>query len=170
LGVFAAAVGPAPAGARAVDAGQLDDPALRTREAGEAASRVAVHAGVRKALLAMQQAFAAQPGGAVIDGRDIGTVIAPDAAVKLYVTADPAVRAERRRRQLQAQGEAVGLAEILDDIRLRDVRDGDRDAAPMRPADNAVLLDTTDLDIDRAFDAAHRIVDEARARWEQSRG
>ena len=148
---------------------QLDDPALRTRGAGELASRVAVHSGVRAALLGFQRRFASQPGGAVLDGRDIGTVIAPDAAAKLFVTARPEVRAERRWRQLRAQGEEVALAELLADIRLRDERDSGRAAAPLTRAPDAVLLDTSEMDISTAVEAARRIVEAARGRWEQSR-
>lgn len=148
-----------------ITADQLDDPALRTREAGEAASRVAVHQRVRDALWEFQRTFARQEGGAVLDGRDIGTVIVPDAPAKLYVTASPEVRAERRWRQLKAQGEAASLDEILADIRKRDERDGGRDAAPMRPAPDAVLLDTSEMTISNAADAARRIVEAARARW-----
>jgi cytidylate kinase len=144
---------------------QLDDPALRTREAGEAASRVAVHPDVRDHLLDFQRTFASQEGGAVLDGRDIGTVIAPDAPAKLYVTAAPQVRAERRWKQLAAQGEEVTLADVLADIRRRDARDGGRDAAPMKPAADAVLLDTSEMTIEQAADAARRIVEAARARW-----
>lgn len=154
--------------ARALTAEMLGDPAFRTREAGEAASRVAIHPPVRLALREMQQAFARRPGGAVIDGRDIGTVIAPEAPAKLYVTAAPEVRAERRWKQLKAQGEAVTFEEILDDIRKRDARDGGRADSPMRAADDAVLLDTSEMTIEQATDAARRIVEAARARWEQS--
>jgi cytidylate kinase len=152
--------------ARALRAEQLEDPAFRTRGAGEAASRVAVHTAVRDALLDFQRAFATRPGGAVIDGRDIGTVIAPEAPAKLFVTATPEVRAERRWKQLKGQGEDVAFEDILADIHKRDARDGGRDTAPMRQAEDAVLLDTSDLSIDRAFDAARRIVEAARARWE----
>jgi len=147
---------------------QLSDPALRTREAGELASRVAVHPRVRDALLAFQQTFAGQEGGSVLDGRDIGTVICPDAPAKLYVTARPEIRAERRWKQLAATGEAASLAEVLADIRRRDARDGGRRAAPMRPARDATLLDTSEMTIEQAADAARRIVEAARARWEAS--
>jgi cytidylate kinase len=149
-------------------ADQLDDPALRTRAAGEAASRVAVHPRVREALMEFQRTFAEQEGGAVLDGRDIGTVIAPDAPAKLFVTASPEVRAERRWKQLKAQGEGVGLDEVLADIRRRDARDGGREAAPMRPAPDATLLDTSEMSISQAADAARRIVEAARARWMSS--
>jgi cytidylate kinase len=146
-------------------ADQLADPALRTRAAGEAASRVAVHPPVRQALLEFQRTFATQEGGAVLDGRDIGTVIAPDAPAKLYVTAEPAVRAHRRWRQLTGQGERVTLDDILADIARRDARDGGRDTAPMARAKDAVLLDTSEMTIEQAADAARRIVETARARW-----
>jgi len=154
--------------AQGLTAAMLDDPAFRTRSAGEAASRVAVHPQVRAALLDFQRAFAARPEGAVIDGRDIGTVIAPDAPAKLYVTATPEVRAERRWKQLTGQGETVSLDEILADIRIRDARDSGREAAPLRPAPDAVLLDTSEKTIEQAADAARRIVEAARARWEIS--
>ncbi|WP_293676851.1 (d)CMP kinase [uncultured Phenylobacterium sp.] len=146
----------------------LADPALRTRTAGELASRVAVHRKVRERLLGFQRTFAAQPGGAVLDGRDIGTVICPDAPAKLYVTATPEIRAERRWKQLEGQGEAVAYADVLADIRRRDARDGARDAAPMVAAPDATLLDTTEMTIEQAADAARRIVEAARARWERS--
>jgi cytidylate kinase len=154
--------------ARELTAEMLTDPAFRTREAGEAASRVAIHPPVRLALREMQQTFAHRPGGAVIDGRDIGTVIAPEAPAKLYVTARPEVRADRRFRQLKGQGEAVTYADILDDIRKRDARDGGRADSPMVQASDAVLLDTSEMTIDHATDAARRIVEAARARWEAS--
>ena len=156
----------AAAQAKIMTADLLDDPEFRTRAAGEVASRVAVHPGVRAALLEFQQTFAGQEGGAVLDGRDIGTVIAPDAPAKLYVTASAERRAERRWKQLTAQGETMALAEVLEDIHRRDARDGGRDAAPMRPARDAVLLDTSEMTIEQAADAARRIVEAARARWE----
>jgi len=158
----------AEAAARDLDFEALDDPVLRTRAMGEAASQVAVHPGVREILRAFQRAFAARAPGAVLDGRDIGTVISPGAAAKIYVTASPEARADRRWRQLSGQGEDISYADVLGDILRRDARDGDRETSPMRPAADAVLLDTTDLDIDHAFDAARRIVETARARWEQS--
>lgn len=154
--------------ARRLDPARLQDAAFRTREAGEAASRVAAHPEVRLVLRDFQRAFAAQPGGAVIDGRDIGTVIAPDAPAKLYVTATPEARA--RRRWLQLKDTGVAYEEVLADIRQRDARDAGRADSPMRPADDAVLLDTTEMTISAAADAARRIVETARARWEQSRG
>ena len=150
--------------ARRLTADMLDDPAFRTRMAGEAASRVAGYTGVRAALLAFQKAFASQPGGAVLDGRDIGTVIAPEAPAKLFVTATPEVRAMRRWKQLTGRGEVIAYADMLADIVRRDERDAGRGAAPMVQAADAVLLDTTDMDIEAAFDAARRIVEAARAK------
>ena len=151
--------------ARALDASHLSDAGrLTSRSAGEAASRVAGYPGVRAALLAFQKTFAARPGGAVLDGRDIGTVIAPEAPAKLYVTATPEVRALRRWKQLTARGEAIAFEDMLADIVRRDERDAGRGAAPMVQAADAVLLDTTDMDIEAAFDAARRIVEAARAR------
>jgi len=152
------------AAARALTARMLDDPAFRTRGAGEAASRVAVHGPVRQALLALQRDFAAQPLGSVLDGRDMGTVICPGAPAKLYVTATPEVRAERRWRQLSGQGDPVDLGDVLADIHRRDDRDAGREASPMRPAADAVLLDTSEMTIEQATDAARRIVEAARAR------
>lgn len=149
--------------AAALNAADLDDADFRTRGAGEAASRVAVHPAVREALLRLQKTFASRPS--VLDGRDMGTVICPEAPAKLYVTASPEVRAERRWKQLVGQGEKVGFEEILEDIRRRDARDGGRETAPMRPAADAVLLDTSELTIEAAADAARRIVEAARARW-----
>ena len=156
--------------ARRLDLTSLSDPAFRTRDAGEAASRVAAHASVRAALLEAQRAFARQPGGAVLDGRDIGTVIVPDAPAKLFVTASPKARAERRRRQLEAAGERVVFEAVLADIVRRDARDAGRADAPMARAPDAVLLDTTEMTISAASDAARRIVDEARRRWDPSLG
>lgn len=150
--------------ARGLTLAELEKPEVRTRAAGEAASRCAVHPGVRKALFDLQRAFATQEGGAVIDGRDIGTVIAPEAPAKLYVTASPEVRADRRWKQLVGQGESVTFEEILADIRKRDERDGGRKDAPMTQAVDAVLLDTSEMSIEQAFDAARRIVEDARAR------
>ncbi len=155
--------------ARALDLADLDVSALRTLEAGQAASRVAVHPAVRETLRAFQRDFANQPGGAVLDGRDIGTVIVPGAPAKLYVTASPEARAQRRWLQLEASGEAASLDDILADIARRDAVDSGRADSPMRPAADAVLLDTTEMTIEAAVDAARRIVEAARARWEISR-
>ncbi|WP_339933721.1 (d)CMP kinase [uncultured Brevundimonas sp.] len=151
--------------AAALDVSDLSDTErLTSRGAGEAASRVAGYPGVRAALLEFQRTFAAQTSGSVLDGRDIGTVIAPHATAKLFVTATPEVRARRRWLQLTGRGEAIAYEEMLADIIRRDERDAGRGAAPMIQADDAVLLDTTDMDIETAFDAARRIVEAARVR------
>jgi cytidylate kinase len=142
------------AAARCLDPATLDDPALRSPGAGEAASLVAAIAPVRAALLAYQRAFAAQPGGAVLDGRDIGTVVCPNADAKIYVTARPEVRAQRRFLERQAQSVAITYEAVLEDIKRRDARDAGRESAPMRPAPDASLLETSDLDIEAAFEAA----------------
>ncbi|KAK0340931.1 hypothetical protein LTR94_028502, partial [Friedmanniomyces endolithicus] len=132
--------------ARSLDAAAVsEDPRLTTGEAGEAASRIAGYPGVRAALLDLQQAFAAQAGGAVLDGRDIGTVIAPQAPAKLFVTAAPEVRADRRWKQLTARGIEIAFEDMLADIQRRDERDAGRGSAPMVQASDAVLLDTTDM-------------------------
>jgi cytidylate kinase len=158
------------AAAMSLDPAELERPEVRTRRAGEAASRVAVYPAVREALRDFQLDFAAREPGAVIDGRDIGTVIAPRAPAKLYVTATPEVRAHRRWKQLSDQGEAVTYDDILADIRVRDERDSARADSPMTMAADAVLLDTTEMTIDAAFDAARRIVETARSRWETAKG
>lgn len=151
--------------ARALKTESLQDTdRLTSGDAGEAASRVAGYPGVRAALLEFQRAFAAQPGGAVLDGRDIGTVIAPDAMAKLFITATPEVRATRRWKQLTGRGDVIAYEDMLADIIRRDERDAGRGAAPMVQAQDAVLLDTTDMDIETAFDAARRIVEAARVR------
>jgi cytidylate kinase len=144
--------------AAALDAGDLADPNLRGHGAGELASRVAVHPEVRGALLAFQRDFAARPGGAVLDGRDIGTAIVPEADVKIYVTATAEVRAQRRTDELRAKGRDVPYERILDEIRTRDARDAGRESAPLAIASDAVTLDTTDLDADAAFRRAVAIV------------
>lgn len=155
----------AEAAARALDTDRLHDDAALTRgDIGEAASRVAGFPGVRAALLDLQQAFARQQGGAVLDGRDIGTVIAPDAPAKLFVTATSEARARRRWRQLNERGDLITYEAMLGDIQRRDERDAGRGSAPMVQARDAVLLDTTDMDIEAAFDAARRIVEAARVR------
>ena len=140
--------------AAALDVATLDDPTLRHPGLGNAASVVAQIPEVRRILLEFQHAFAEKPPGAVLDGRDIGTVVCPDAEVKIFVVADARVRAERRYLELVGRGEAVTREEILDLIQRRDQRDRDRADSPLKPADDALLLDTTDLDIDGAFDAA----------------
>lgn len=149
----------AEAAARGLDAAALGDPALRSEAAGAGASVVSAYPQVRAALLDFQRQFAATPPGAVIDGRDIGTVICPEAEVKIFVTASPEERARRRTRELAGRGEAVDEAAILADIRARDERDMNRAAAPLKPAADAALLDTTELDADAAFAAAAAIVD-----------
>ncbi len=146
------------AAARALDPTTLEDPGLRSAGAGEAASMVARIPQVRAALLEFQREFARRPPGAVLDGRDIGTVVCPDADVKIYVTASPEVRAERRHREKQDRGEPADYHSVLADIRRRDARDGGRDAAPMRPADDAFLLDTSNLAIEAAFDTAVGVI------------
>ncbi len=134
--------------------GLLLDPELRSEATGGLASRVSVHHSVREALYERQRAFATQPGGAVLDGRDIGTVIAPDAEVKLYVTASVEARAERRWKEMQARGEPVSLEEIADDLSRRDHRDRNRAEAPLREAEGAVVLDTSEMGIAEAIAAA----------------
>ena len=140
--------------AETLDLGLLDDPALRDAATAEAASRIAVHPPVRAALVDVQRRFAGQAPGAVLDGRDIGTVICPDADHKLFVTADIETRAARRHKELIARGEASIYARVLADLRRRDYRDSSRATAPTRQADDAVELDTTDLDIEGAVAAA----------------
>ena len=152
------------AAAKALDPATLDDPTLMEGRLGEAASIVASHPGVRKALRAYQRAFAGQASGAVIDGRDIGTVICPDADVKLFVTASAETRALRRYRELREAGHNVTEAEILADIERRDERDKTRAISPLRKARDAYLLDTTNLDIDAAFKAAIALIDAAMGR------
>ena len=154
----------AEAAAKGLDLAELENAEVRTRAAGEAASRIAVHPGVRAALFDLQRRFTTREPGSVIDGRDIGTVIAPEAPAKLYVTASPEVRAERRWKQLTGQGEQVTFEDILADIHKRDARDGGRENAPMTQAADAILLDTSEMTIEQAFDAARRIVETARAR------
>jgi CMP/dCMP kinase len=149
------------AAAKALDVATLDDPALIDGKLDEAASIIASHPEVRNALLAYQQAFARRKPGAVLDGRDIGTVICPDADVKLFVTAKSEERARRRYRELKQVGISISEAEVLADIRRRDGRDKGRAAAPLVQAEDAVLLDTTNLDIDAAFKAAIDLIDAA---------
>ena len=152
------------AAANALDPATLDDPKLMEGRLGEAASIVASHPGVREALRAYQRAFAGQVSGAVIDGRDIGTVICPDADVKLFVTASAETRALRRYRELREAGHSVTEAEVLADIERRDERDKTRAISPLRKARDAYLLDTTNLDIDAAFKAAIALIDAAMGR------
>lgn len=144
-----------------LDPESLSDPALRAEQVGEAASIVSARPQVRAALLELQRRFARTPPGAVLDGRDIGTVVCPDADVKLFVTASLEARAVRRQAELAARGEAVALDLVRDELRRRDERDASRASAPMRAAADAVLLDTTELDIEAAFEAAVRLIDRA---------
>jgi len=151
-----------------LDVDTLSDPALRTAGVGEAASVVARHPEVRAVLLRYQRNFARGAPGAVIDGRDIGTVICPDADVKLFVTATPEERARRRFLELCQNGVQIGEDEVLADILARDARDRSRDASPLRQAEDAVLLETTILDIDAAFRAAIDLIEAAMGRAGQA--
>ena len=153
-------VGAAVAAARGLALTDFDEERLRRREMGEAASIVAAMPAVREALVAAQRNFASRPSGAVLDGRDIGTVICPTAEVKIFVVASPEARAQRRALELAARGEKFDYSVILAEILKRDDRDSRRDAAPLKPAPDAVLLDTTRLNIETAFEAARRIVEE----------
>ena len=142
----------------------LDDPHLRTEEVGGLASRVSVHPSVRQALFDRQRVFAEQPGGAVLDGRDIGTVIAPDADVKLFVTASVDARAERRWKEMQERGVVADFDAIAEDIRLRDERDANRKHAPLRVADGAFVIDNSAMTRDQALAAAIEAVETNRHR------
>jgi cytidylate kinase len=153
----------AAAAAAALDFTGLDEAALKSQVVGEAASLVSAFPEVRSALLAFQRTFGRTPPGAVIDGRDIGTVVFPGADVKIFVTATPQVRARRRAAELRAAGVPAAETEVLVDILRRDERDASRAAAPLKPASDAHLLDTTHLDIDAAFRAAIDIVEAVRA-------
>jgi CMP/dCMP kinase len=154
--------------ARALDLTTLEDRGLRGRQIGEAASVIAAIPDVRAELLTVQRNFAERPGdfaghsrGAVLEGRDIGTVVCPDADIKLYVTADLGERARRRNRDLAKLGESVTELAVLEDLRRRDERDSSRAVAPLRQPEGALLLDTTKLDIEAAFFAAVRLIDAA---------
>lgn len=137
-----------------------DDPELRSEPVSKIASAISAFPSVRAALLERQQDFARQEGGAVLDGRDIGTIIAPEAQVKLFVTASPEVRAERRLKELEARGMHAHYDDVLLDIRARDERDATRDVAPLVPAPDAILLDTSALDVPAAIAAAVRLAEE----------
>jgi CMP/dCMP kinase len=150
------------AAARALDPARFDDQALKSHAVGEAASVVSAIAEVRAALLAFQRGFAAKPPGAVLDGRDIGTVICPDADVKIFVVAAPEERARRRALELKAAGQSVDEAAILADILRRDERDRSRSVAPLKAAPDAHELDTTHLDVDAATAAAVALVERHR--------
>ncbi len=144
--------------------GMLADPALKSEAAGAAASKVSIFPAVRRALMDYQRIFADQPGGAVLDGRDIGTVIAPDAQAKLFVTASPEVRARRRHEELARMDIATHYESVLTDIRARDERDMGRATAPLRRADDADLLDTSDMSIDAAVQRAIALVENRKKR------
>lgn len=150
-----------------IDLGALDDPILKSGPIGAAASKVSVHPELRAGLLKLQRDFAnnSKFGGAILDGRDIGTVICPSAPVKLYVTARADVRAARRHKELRGYGEDISFETVLAQLHERDDRDMNRKSAPLRPARDAHLLDTSDLDIQGAFSAARAICDAAFARW-----
>jgi cytidylate kinase len=143
--------------ARAIDPKSLEDPSLKNSEIASAASKLAVHPDVRAALLEFQRRFAAKAPGAVLDGRDIGTVICPDAAVKLFIDAMPAERARRRHAELTGYGEDISYETVAAQLAERDARDKGRALAPLRPADDSHLIDTTHLAIDEVFAAALRV-------------
>jgi cytidylate kinase len=145
--------------ARGLDPEKIDEDRIRSSGVGQAASIVAAMPAVREALRELQRSFARAPGGAVLDGRDIGTVICPDADVKLFVTAELQERAKRRARELAGRGEVVDLAELTRQIEARDARDAGRAVSPLLQAPDAHLLDTTGLSIDEAAAAACRIID-----------
>jgi cytidylate kinase len=147
--------------ARDVDLAALDRSVLAVHSVGEAASRIAVMPSVRRALVEAQRAFSQRLPGTVLDGRDIGTVVCPDAAVKLYVTASPEVRARRRFDEIVASGKAADYAAIFDEVKTRDERDMGRSDSPLKPAPDAHLLDTSEMSIEAAFSAAKSIIDAA---------
>jgi cytidylate kinase len=154
----------AAAAARHLDPATLSDPNLRLKGTGEAASVVAAIPEVRAALLAFQRNFAGQPGGAIVEGRDIGTVVCPDAHAKIFVTASLESRAQRRYAELTGYGVVITEETVLREIEERDRRDRERPISPLRPADGALLLDTTELDIEKAFAAALELIDKAASR------
>ena len=149
--------------ARRLDLGHMDRSVLSAHEIGEAASRMAVLPRLREELVRLQRAFALVPPGAVLDGRDIGTVVCPDAEVKLYITAAPEARAKRRTAEIHSQGKDADFASVLEDLKRRDERDQNRTIAPLKQAADAHLLDTTEMDIETAFRAAVDIVTAYRA-------
>ncbi|TRO96015.1 (d)CMP kinase [Glycocaulis profundi] len=152
----------AEAAARSLDPDAIDEAKIRSAGAGVAASIVSAHSGVRAALKQLQKDFAHREGGAVLDGRDIGTIICPDADVKLFVTASEEARAWRRHSELVNRGEVIGFDQVLIQLRERDGRDAGRADAPLLKADDAVELDTTDMDVGEAVRAAIAIVERAR--------
>lgn len=147
--------------AERLDLASLDKDILSAHEIGEAASRIAVMSGVRKVLVEAQRKFANKEPGAVLDGRDIGTVVCPEAEVKLYITASPEKRAQRRHREIEQKGQASDYAQILADIIKRDERDMGRADSPLKPAENAYLIDTSEMSIETAFTTAVSLVDKA---------
>jgi cytidylate kinase len=155
-------VGAATIVARELDLQRFEDERLRGREMGDAASVVSAFQPVRDALLDLQRRFAAQPGGAVLDGRDIGTVVCPNAEAKLFVTASPEERARRRCNELRERREPAEFETILAEIRRRDERDSTRSAAPLRQAEDALRLDTTTLSAEAAFTAALALIEALR--------
>lgn len=151
------------AAAETLEPSALENPALRTADVAQAASKVAVIPEVRAALLDFQRAFARRAGGAVLDGRDICTVICPQAEAKLFVTASAEVRAQRRLDELLGRGQQADYAQVLEDVRTRDARDSERAAAPLRPAEGAIVLDTSEMGIEDAVAQALDVVRDARA-------
>lgn len=147
-----------------LDLAKMDKSVLSSHEIGEAASRIAVLGGLREELVRLQKDFAAVPPGAVLDGRDIGTVVCPDATVKLFVTASAEARAKRRTDEMLSKGQEAEYASVLSDLKRRDERDSQRTVAPMKQAEDAHLLDTTEMDIETAFQAAVDIVSKASIR------
>jgi cytidylate kinase len=156
--------GAAAEAARRLDPATLSDPGLRLKGRGEAASVVAAFPEVRAALLAFQRNFAAQPGGAVVEGRDIGTVVCPQADAKIFVTASAESRASRRYKELLSYGVETTEDTVLREIKDRDRRDSERAVSPLKPAEDALLLDTTELDIEKAFAAALDLIDKVASR------
>lgn len=148
--------------AQSLTADDLSNPNLRTAEVAQAASKVAVLPEVRSALVDFQRAFAQRDGGAVLDGRDIGTVICPDAEAKLFVTARAEIRAERRFKELSEKGQTTDFEIVLADVIERDRRDSERATAPLKPADDAVIIDTSDLTIEDAIQTAISAINEIR--------
>ena len=156
--------GAAAEAARRLDPATLSDPGLRLKGRGEAASVVAAFPEVRAALLAFQRNFAAQPGGAVVEGRDIGTVVCPQADAKIFVTASAESRASRRYKELLSYGVKTTEDTVLREIKDRDRRDSERAVSPLKPAEDALLLDTTELDIEKAFATALDLIDKVASR------
>lgn len=152
----------AAAAARALDPVGLADPVLRSDRAGSAASKVAAIPAVRAALLDFQRQFAARPPGAVLDGRDVGTVVCPDADIKIFLTASVEARAERRLKELLEAGHSTIWERVLADMKERDERDSSRATAPLRPARDAALIDTSAMDADAAFAAALEVISKKR--------